>query len=137
MIEFQSFRKEVDAEMKKRKATALKAIGGFVTGQAKLLASGFKEPTGRLMGSIKHDETDNSTEIYTNVEYAIYVEKGTKPHAILPKKKKALSFVSGGKRIVTKSVFHPGTKAQPFLTPAAERNIDKIKKLAQEVMSDG
>jgi len=132
-MEFESYRKDVDSEIKRRKAKTLATIGGYVTGQAKLLASGFKEPTGRLMGSIEHDETENSTQVGTNVEYGIYVEKGTGIYA-----------EGGGGRQTPwayeddKGEWHftRGQRPQPYLTPAAERNIDKIQKIAQEGMSD-
>ena len=57
--------------------------------------------------------------IFNNTEYAIDVEFGTPPHTIRPKNKKALAFnlvIEGGqvKRIVVKSVQHPGTPPQPF-----------------------
>ena len=132
-MNFESYRKDVDAEIKARKSKTLATIGAYVTGQAKLLASGFKEPTGRLMGSIEHQEDDNSTQVGTNVEYAIYVEKGTGIHA-----------EGGGGRQTPwayeddKGVWHftSGQRPRPYLTPAAERNIGKIQKIGQEGMND-
>lgn len=57
--------------------------------------------TGHLRGSISHKlESGKEVRIGTKVEYAIYVEKGTSKQ-----------------------------KAQPYLTPAVERNINAIKKI--------
>lgn len=68
-----------------------------------------------------------------NCLYAIFVELGTAPHDIFPKTKKAL-FWEGAAHPVS-SVHHPGTKAQPFLRPAADRLypllIEKIKEGAK------
>jgi len=49
--------------------------------------------------------------------HAHLVEFDTKPHKITPKEKKALSF--GGK--AAREVDHPGTKAQPFMRPTADK----------------
>ncbi len=45
------------------------------------------------------------------IKYAKFVYYGTKPHVILPKKKKALKTPYG----TFKKVNHPGTKANPYL----------------------
>jgi hypothetical protein len=66
--------------------------------------------TGRLRSSISIEkDTDGNWFIGTNVDYAEYVELGSKPHKITPKEKKALKFKIGGKDIFAKSVQHPGT----------------------------
>jgi HK97 gp10 family phage protein len=83
---------------------------------------------GRLRQSIKEKIGKLRGEISVNVNYAGAVEFGTKAHEIRPKVKKALAFKPGAGfrfwdesgRVVVKSVKHPGTKAQPFLTPAVK-----------------
>jgi hypothetical protein len=64
-----------------------------------------------------------------------FLEFGTKPHEILPRRRKALRFAAAGSgaprlsgrprkgQAVTfaKRVRHPGTRPQPFLGPAARR----------------
>jgi hypothetical protein len=54
------------------------------------------------------------------VKYAAAVEDGSGPHVIRARKKKALRFKYGGRTVIVKSVKHPGTKARPFLTQAAQ-----------------
>lgn len=66
-----------------------------------------------------------------NCLYAIFVELGTKPHDIFPRTKKAL-FWEGADHPVT-HVSHPGTKAKPFLRPAA----DKLYPLLAEKIKEG
>lgn len=63
--------------------------------------------TGRLRGSIEHQEDDNSTQIGSNVEYAPYIELGT-------------------------SKMSP----QPYLVPAIENYLSEYKEIvAQELGS--
>jgi hypothetical protein len=100
---------------------------------------------GRLRQSINEKIRGLTGEITVNVDYAGAVEFGTKAHVIRPKRKKALAFKPGGGfrfwdesgRIVLKSVKHPGTKAQPYLTPAMEAEAEpfarSIKKLLEDV----
>jgi len=73
----------------------------------------------------------------TKVGYAIYVERGTRPHVIRSKPGgPPLSW--GGKRTLAgglrkgskptnfaRSVRHPGTRAQPYLVPGVRRALQK------------
>lgn len=60
--------------LEKAKEQALWAIGARAETHAKSITP---VDTGRLRNSIAHAETDDSTYIGTNVEYAPYVEFGT------------------------------------------------------------
>lgn len=53
------------------------------------------------------------------IKYAPFVELGTGPHDILPVRKKAL-YWKGAPHPFAR-VHHPGTKARPFLRPAADK----------------
>ena len=76
---------------------------------------------------------DLEATIHTsNVKYAIIVEKGSKPHIIRPKNKKAL-YWEGAKRPV-RLVNHPGSKAKPFLIPAFESEKDKFIENLKEAI---
>lgn len=50
--------------------------------------------------------------------YAHFVEFGTKPHTIKPKRGKRLAFVVASRVVAVPMVKHPGTKARPFMGPA-------------------
>jgi hypothetical protein len=73
------------------------------------------------------------------LNYAAYVELGTPPHIIRVKTKRVLARYTGTKGGVEgfeffgKEVHHPGSKAKPFLFPAAEserpRYTERIKKI--------
>lgn len=91
--------------------------------------------------------TDTSAEVSAKFG-AVYLEHGTRAHDIYARKRKALRFVgrqgrasgqarlSGtARRSATDVVFvstkykpvrHPGTKAQPFMRPSAERAVDEM-----------
>jgi hypothetical protein len=71
--------------------------------------------------------------------YAAYVELGTRPHVIKPRRKSVLSWTEGkrlsgrartgaaaGQRFFAKRVNHPGTKPQPYLVPAARWALEKV-----------
>lgn len=50
--------------------------------------------------------------------YARFVEAGTPPHDIRPKKAAALRFVMGGEIVFRRLVHHPGTAERPFMARA-------------------
>lgn len=85
--------------------------------------------TGNLQGATSIDNiSDYSKRIYVDegiAPYAIFVIKGTRPHEILPKIRKAL-YWEGASHPVTK-VYHPGTKANDYFfigLQNAESDID-------------
>lgn len=66
----------------------------------------------------------------TNMDYALSVEFGSKPHKIKIKNKQALS---NGGDFFGDEVNHPGNQAQPFLTPAYVKNKFKLRRKLQEL----
>jgi phage gpG-like protein len=80
--------------------------------------------TGTLARSITHEVHGKTARIGTNVDYAIDVELGTRPHLIYPKKPGgmlAFYWEKVGADVVLPFVHHPGTPAQPYLAPALYR----------------
>lgn len=70
---------------------------------------------------------------------APFLEFGTRPHTIVPRSKKVLSWTQGkrlsgrnrtgraaGGRVFAKKVRHPGTRPQPFLLPAAVEAVKQV-----------
>ena len=99
----------------------------------KNLAANKSVVTGHLRRSITTKMGDLEATIHTsNVKYAVIVEKGSKPHIIRPKNKKAL-YWKGAKRPV-KLVNHPGSKAKPYLEPAFESEKDKFIENLKEAI---
>jgi HK97 gp10 family phage protein len=104
---YQSFIKDAKKALTAADERTLEAIGVFVEGEAIIRTP---VDTGNLRNSLTHKVNldERSVSIGTPVEYAAYVEKGTSKQ-----------------------------KEQPYLTPAVEDNINKIKKLASEMMKVG
>jgi HK97 gp10 family phage protein len=104
MSNYQSYKRQVLQALTQKENAALEAIGLFVEGEAKLRCT---VDTGNLRGSIDHkiEESEKAVHIGTNVLYAIFVEKSTSK-----------------------------MKAQPYLTPAAEENISKIKRITEQYL---
>lgn len=98
-----------------------------ITNRIVALAS-LKAPvdTGNMRRSIGQEpirvfatRVESGVEVTAN--YAAAVENGSGPRVIRPRRKKALKFEIGGRTVFAKSVNHPGTRARPFLRPAAEQ----------------
>jgi HK97 gp10 family phage protein len=85
---------------------------------------------GFLRGSIASRVDRETATIYTDIEYAQAVEYGTRPHIITVKSARVLS---DGKRVFGTSVNHPGTKAQPYMRPAIDKNRKKLIELYRKV----
>ena len=91
--------------------------------------------TGHLKRSISRKVSANEGIVSANTKYAEGVEKGTKPHIIRAKNKKAL-YWQGAKHPV-KVVNHPGSKAKPYLIPALEAERPKfIQNLKEAIQLD-
>ena len=82
-------------------------------------AYGIMQILGTLARSFVKNVTGNNLIIGTNRIQAAILHGGgkTKPHIILPRHGKALSFVGAGGRVITKAVRHPGSDipARPIL----------------------
>lgn len=100
--------------------------------------------TGNLDRTIRVAEVDEQRQSVRivaggtrQVGYARYVEFGTRPHVILPRRAKVLAW--GGARRLSGSlrrgasatsfarrVNHPGTRARPYLRPGAEQALREV-----------
>ena len=83
-------------------ARALEAIGIQAEGDVAMITP---KDTGRLQASITHETRPDEEAVYigTNVEYAAYVEYGTKK-----------------------------MEAQPYLRPGIQNNLDTYRQIAQQ-----
>lgn len=83
--------------------------------------------TGNLRRSINLGRvTARSAETIARADYAAYVEYGTRAHEIRPRNRKVLAWKKGGRTIFARRVQHPGTRAQPFMVPGAERAVSGV-----------
>lgn len=99
--------------------------------------------TGRLRASISHRLTGAGTknpvvEVGTNVEYAPYVEFGTRPHYPPPGALRRWAQLHGMKPgaefAIARKIAAKGTPAKPFLFPAFNANKDKVKQMVVEAI---
>ena len=73
----------------------------------------------------------------TDAPHVLSIELGAKPHTIVPRKRRILSFVINGVRIFTHRVKHPGNKPMPFLRPSADLNYTKLARNIRKALKSG
>lgn len=84
---------------------------------------------GKLQGSWRSKKESNlAYMVYTAVKYALFLHKGTKPHVIRPKTKKALKVSRYG---IFKKVNHPGTKPNPFIKQSIDDTAKRVDEFIQ------
>lgn len=59
--------------------------------------------------------------VEATADYAAAVHEGSRPHLIRARRAEFLHFFWHGREMFRKSVWHPGTRARPFLRNSAER----------------
>jgi hypothetical protein len=98
---------------------------------------GYVDRTGELTNSIGADGPfgslagdDLNAIVSAGAAHALWVEKGTKPHKIRPRFRKALRFPTPGGSGFTfaHEVNHPGTKGTFFLAKATEALAAKLER---------
>lgn len=105
MADFTSNVPQALSGLKAAKERALEIIGGKAETYAKQICP---VDTGNLRNSITHKQMDENTEVIgTNVEYAPYVELGTRK-----------------------------SKAQPYLRPAAENHSAEYKSIMEHELKN-
>jgi hypothetical protein len=78
--------------------------------------------SGEMARSLRSRTAPREVEWHYGAPQALFLEEGTRPHVIRPKKAKALRWMGPNGPIFARSVRHPGTKAQPHLEPAIRDN---------------
>ncbi len=92
--------------------------------------------TGQLIQTFRRQVTPLSARWFPTVKYAPFVEFGTRPHVILPKKGEFL-YWPGASHPVRK-VNHPGSRRNPFMErilSAATREINQTFKEALSLIN--
>jgi len=88
------------------------------------------ERTGFLKTTIGADFTPEGFTVYPRASYALIVEKGSRPHEILPRFAKALAFEWKGRMRFFKRVQHPGFPGRGFV----ERTREAVKPKLLDLM---
>lgn len=109
-------RAQIDAAI----ARVLERVSSAIEADAKTACP---KKTGKLANSITHEVSGRTARVSTDVDYALSVEFGSKPHII--RGNPFLAFDGeDGQRVVVREVHHPGTPEQPFMRPALFRTRD-------------
>jgi hypothetical protein len=86
--------------------------------------------TGRLRNSIQIQELFARgapiVRVGTNVDYAMVIHDGSKPHVILPRNASVLAWQGPSGMIFAKRVNHPGFPPNPFLRDGLQRGMAKF-----------
>lgn len=130
-VTIQDHSAEVSAEIKAALLRGLEKIGLVAEGYAKKLCP---VDTGNLRNSITHqvDSEGHSVYVGTNSDYGAYVELGTG------------KYYPGGRPTPwvyqdAKGNWHrtSGSKAQPFLKPAAAEHADQYREILKKELKNG
>jgi hypothetical protein len=144
---------ELFTRIQRAEFAAAEAIGARAEMVAKVNSPG---KTYEMRGGWKHRCWRNGEsvqgELTNSVKHALFVEEGTglwgpkrAKYLIVPRRKKWLSWVSGGTRYFAKRVIHPGIKpkfighaaiygrAAPFVGEDHSKNIATIERELQRV----
>jgi hypothetical protein len=103
----------LEAHLKPAINDLMDQLGAMVEEDAKAFAP---KKTGRLAATIRREVNDGVLRVGSDLDRALWMEEGTRPHVIRPKNAKALFWP--GAEHPWALVNHPGTMAQPFLRPA-------------------
>jgi len=99
-----------------------------------IIYSAAPERTGFLRRSMSYSVTDRGAEISAEAPYAGFVEFGTRPHMIFPRRATALRFEKDGRVIFAKYVRHPGTKPHPYFRKGIEKFDELLQTAVEEIL---
>ena len=113
-------RAQLNRTMTNASRAELREASRQVVNRARILAP---VRTGRLRSSIRAEaprffSLRGSVTVGSDLEYAAYVNDGTRPHIIRPRSKQVLRFNVGGRVVYARVVNHPGTRGTKFLDKA-------------------
>ncbi len=73
--------------------------------------------------------------VRASAPYAGFVENGTKPHDITPRRAQVLRFQQNGAIRFARIVHHPGTAPRPFMAQAADKVTPLFERLVNEAIT--
>ncbi len=95
--------------------------------------------TGALFQSLFNRAIPNGREVGHDTRrapHAIFVQLGTRPHVILPNKKKALRWASGGRFFFAGKVNHPGYRGDAYLINAATLALRQFNTIVTDALRE-
>lgn len=88
--------------------------------------------TGAYRRGIKaHLIAPDHLEVEASAPQSLVLERGSRPHLIVPRRASALRFTVGGRVIFARSVNHPGTRPYNILRDGVRRAATRLNQLAR------
>lgn len=103
------------------------------------VGAGRHNKTGALFQSLYNRSIPNGREVGHDTgraPHAIFVQLGTRPHVIMPNKKKALRWSSGGKFFFAGKVNHPGYRGDAYLIDAATQAVRQFAAIVDTALKE-
>lgn len=128
----------LEADLSKAPAVGLRVASQAIRKTAMAIEADGKTfcpvDTGNLRGSISSDIAALEATIGPTADYGLYVEMGV-PHSYIIRARDGgfLRFVVDGHVVYTRQVVHPPSAPQPYMRPAADRNIPTLEQALQQV----
>lgn len=119
--------------LRKHVFEAVRRTAELAAGYAKVNTI-FKSRTGELRSSIRFRAGQFGSDVQATAKHARWVEEGTKPHIITPRRKKWLRFEQNGAIRFSQLVHHPGTKPRPFMSEAQKKVEPLFERLCHEAI---
>lgn len=99
-------------------------VGAYLARKGRMVEAAAKRQVGVRTGALRssihmrhlRDARGQYVKIGSPLPYALMHHEGTRPHMIYPSRAQVLRFVTKGKLVYSHAVFHPGTKANKYLT---------------------
>ena len=91
--------------------------------------------TGKTRASIRRRNASTRKATVVAMFTAIFIDQGTKPHTIVPKRARALYFTDGGQPRFVPRASHRGQRAKPFREEAMRRSI-RNKPMADRLIRE-
>lgn len=126
-VEYKSYHDIALTSIKEAEERSLLAVGILAKADAMLLAP---VDSGKLRQSIDYQVESDKVKIGSYSEYSVYVEKGTGIYAEDNNGRKTPWVYYDNKK--DEYVWTKGSKPQPFITPAVDKNKKKIITLFEE-----
>jgi hypothetical protein len=95
--------------------------------------------TGALLQSLFNRPVPKGREIGHDLQrapHAVFVQFGTRPHTIRPRRRKALRWAAGGRFIFAGRVDHPGYRGDAYLTLAATQALREFAAIVDQALKE-
>lgn len=91
--------------------------------------------TGFLKEHIVKEVEVGRGRVISQAPYSAFVEYGTRPHGIFPRRARALRFEVGNDVIFARYVRHPGSKPRSYMRRALEDGLRRLGVIVNEIFN--